>query len=113
VDTLAEVQFSELPFEREDSALLSYSYSGDVSKYRDPFIHFALRPHFRLRREPNISRRKLRRLVAEVSSLASTLPLHTDSSVFLRVDEKRMDVIQAMITGPLHTPYDGILFLDH
>jgi baculoviral IAP repeat-containing protein 6 (apollon) len=53
---------------------------------------------------------KLRRLIAELPSLSNNLPLHVSSSVFLRVDHERSDILAAMITGPLGTPYCGGCF---
>ena len=53
---------------------------------------------------------KLRRLIAELPSLSTTLPLHTSSSVFLRIDPERSDVMSALITGPVGTPYSGGCF---
>lgn len=41
----------------------------------------------------------------EVAQLTSNLPLHPSSSIFLRQDEDRLDVIRAVITGPVDTPY--------
>lgn len=46
----------------------------------------------------------------ELASLQTGLPLHPSSSIFLRVDESRTDVLQALITGPLGTPYGGGCF---
>ena len=59
------------------------------------------------RRETKVARKKLKRLILEHASLSTTLPLHADSSVFFRVDEERVDVMHALITGPPHTPYAG------
>ena len=53
----------------------------------------------------------MQRLIGEMSSLSSNLPLHWSSSVFLRVDSSHMNVIQAMITGPQKTPYQNGCFL--
>ncbi|CAM9660011.1 unnamed protein product [Ectocarpus sp. 6 AP-2014] len=46
------------------------------------------------------------RISQEVSTLATSLPVQPDSSIFLRVDEDRFDVMRAMITGPKGTPYE-------
>lgn len=46
------------------------------------------------------------RISQEVSSLATSLPVQPDSSIFLRVDEDRYDVMRALITGPKDTPYE-------
>lgn len=45
-----------------------------------------------------------------MSSLSSSLPLSTSSGIFVRVCENRMDVIKAVIIGPLGTPYSQGLF---
>lgn len=43
-------------------------------------------------------------IAKELAILTGNLPVAWDSSVFLRVDESRVDVIKALITGPLGTP---------
>jgi baculoviral IAP repeat-containing protein 6 len=47
----------------------------------------------------------MKRLVQEISALSSGLPLFLESTVLLRVDSERMDVMQSIITGPEGTPY--------
>jgi len=37
--------------------------------------------------------------------MSSCLPLNSDSSIFMRVDSSRIDVLQSLITGPKGTPY--------
>jgi len=53
---------------------------------------------------------KVKRLIQEVGTLSNGLPLYFGSSVFLRVDEDRIDVMKALITGPEGTPYDNGCF---
>jgi len=48
---------------------------------------------------------RARRLAQEVSSLATSLPLSYSSSVFVRCDKERLDVMKVLITGPSDTPY--------
>lgn len=55
---------------------------------------------------PAGNRARAVRISKEVSSLATSLPVQPDSSIFLRVDEDRYDVMRAMITGPTDTPYE-------
>eukprot|EP00903_Cladosiphon_okamuranus_P008073 g7787.t1 len=55
-------------------------------------------------------RARAQRVNKEVSTLATSLPVQPDSSIFLRVDEDRFDVMRAMITGPKDTPYEGGCF---
>jgi hypothetical protein len=45
------------------------------------------------------------RMLREIASLATTLPLEWESSVHIRVDQGRMDLIKALIIGPEDTPY--------
>jgi len=44
-------------------------------------------------------------IAKELAVLTTNLPVAWDSSIFLRVDETRVDVIKALITGPEGTPY--------
>ena len=48
---------------------------------------------------------RLLRVGSEISTLSKSLPCSESSSIFLRVDEERMDVLKALITGPADTPY--------
>ncbi|XP_048586023.1 baculoviral IAP repeat-containing protein 6 isoform X2 [Nematostella vectensis] len=48
---------------------------------------------------------RARRLAQEISSLSTSLPLSSSSSVFVRCDEDRLDVMKVLITGPAETPY--------
>ncbi|XP_059157271.1 baculoviral IAP repeat-containing protein 6-like isoform X2 [Physella acuta] len=51
----------------------------------------------------NVSR--TRRLAQEAVTLSTSLPLAFSSSVFVRCDEERLDVMKVLITGPSDTPY--------
>jgi len=51
------------------------------------------------------------RLAQETGALANSLPLNDSSSVFVRVDEDRIDVMSALITGPSDTPYSNGCFV--
>ena len=42
---------------------------------------------------------------SQLAVLTTNLPVAWDSSIFLRVDETRVDVIKVLITGPEGTPY--------
>jgi len=56
---------------------------------------------------------KILRLAQEQGTLSTSLPISHESSVFLRIDEDRMDLMQAIITGPIDTPYSGGCFTFH
>lgn len=49
---------------------------------------------------------RIKRLVTEVSEMATSLP----PNIFVRVDEIRPDVMMCLIVGPEGTPYEGGLF---
>lgn len=53
----------------------------------------------------------MRRITKEVSSLSSSLPLSYHSSICVRVDDARPDVISVLIIGPEDTPYANGCFL--
>lgn len=46
----------------------------------------------------------------ELASLATSLPLHEGSSIFLRFDPNRLNLMKALITGPQGTPYESGCF---
>uniref|UniRef100_A0A8C4Q1J4 Dual E2 ubiquitin-conjugating enzyme/E3 ubiquitin-protein ligase BIRC6 n=1 Tax=Eptatretus burgeri TaxID=7764 RepID=A0A8C4Q1J4_EPTBU len=48
---------------------------------------------------------RARRLAQEAVTLSTSLPLSASSSVFVRCDEERLDVMKVLITGPADTPY--------
>ena len=48
---------------------------------------------------------------AKLAVLTTNLPVAWNSSIFLRVDETRVDVIKALITGPEGTPYANVYLL--
>ncbi len=41
----------------------------------------------------------------QLAILTTNLPVSLGSSIFLKVDETRVDIIKALITGPEGTPY--------
>lgn len=53
----------------------------------------------------------LKRLSSEIPGLVDILPIHRDSSIFVRVDEVNISVMRALITGPPDTPYDNGCFI--
>ena len=49
----------------------------------------------------------IRRIAQELSSLMTSLPLNSSSSIFLRNDDDKATLLRAVITGPEGTPYTG------
>ncbi|XP_044731226.1 baculoviral IAP repeat-containing protein 6 [Chrysoperla carnea] len=56
---------------------------------------------------------RVKRLAQEAVTLSTSLPLSFSSSVFVRCDTDRLDVMKVLITGPADTPYaNGCFELD-
>eukprot|EP01120_Amphizonella_sp_Union-15-10_P006964 TRINITY_DN2302_c0_g1_i1.p1 TRINITY_DN2302_c0_g1~~TRINITY_DN2302_c0_g1_i1.p1 ORF type:complete len:364 (+),score=68.65 TRINITY_DN2302_c0_g1_i1:1-1092(+) len=70
------------------------------------------RHHFksRIKSDSNPDAKKIKRLVKEISTLSTGLPLFPESSILMRVDSERLDVMQAIIIGPKDTPYSNGCF---
>ncbi|CAG9807884.1 unnamed protein product [Chironomus riparius] len=48
---------------------------------------------------------RVKRLAQEATTLSTSLPLSFSSSVFVRCDTDRLDIMKVLITGPSETPY--------
>ncbi|XP_066259587.1 baculoviral IAP repeat-containing protein 6 isoform X2 [Euwallacea similis] len=56
---------------------------------------------------------RVKRIAQETVTLSTSLPLSYSSSVFVRYDSSRLDVMKVLITGPADTPYaNGCFQLD-
>jgi ubiquitin-protein ligase len=58
----------------------------------------------------DIPRRSLA-IAKELAILTTNLPTAWDTSIFLRVDDERVDLIKALIVGPKDTPYENGCFI--
>lgn len=59
----------------------------------------------------SFNKEKMQRLAQESAMLMESLPVSRASSVFVRTDEERIDVMKALITGPQGTPYSQGCFV--
>lgn len=69
-----------------------------------PHFKFFYNSEARMLANSEIPKRSLA-IAKELAILTTNLPISWHSSIFLRVDETRVDVIKALITGPEGTPY--------
>ncbi|KAH7929485.1 ubiquitin conjugating enzyme family protein [Leucogyrophana mollusca] len=77
-----------------------------------PHYKFYYNNEARMLASSDIPKRSLA-IAKELAVLTTNLPVAWDSSVFLRVDETRVDIIKALIIGPEGTPYqDGCYLFD-
>ena len=58
----------------------------------------------------NSNRERSRRVAKELATLSSSLPLTYGSSIFVCMDESRVDLMKVLITGPDDTPYANGIF---
>ncbi|KAJ7591087.1 hypothetical protein C8J56DRAFT_934652 [Mycena floridula] len=77
---------------------------------QQPHFKFYYNNEARMLANSYIPKRSLA-IAKELAILTTNLPVAYDSSVFLRVDETRVDVIKALITGPEGTPYHNGCYL--
>lgn len=69
--------------------------------------------HFKFRNISNLSSygpKSIMRIVKEMSTLSSSLPLSLSSTVFLKTDVNNVNSIKFMIMGPKDTPYESGCF---
>ncbi|KAL5530457.1 hypothetical protein ACEPAF_6715 [Sanghuangporus sanghuang] len=78
-------------------------------EYSPSFKHY-FNQEARMLANADIPKRALA-IAKELAVLTTNLPVAWDSSIFLRVDEGRVDVIKALIIGPEGTPYQNGCFL--
>ncbi|KAH9319685.1 hypothetical protein KI387_021454, partial [Taxus chinensis] len=57
------------------------------------------------------NQKRMLHIAKEIASLATNLPLEWESSVHVRVDAVRMDLLRALIVGPKGTPYQNGIFI--
>eukprot|EP01063_Lacrimia_lanifica_P038049 TRINITY_DN7984_c0_g1_i1.p1 TRINITY_DN7984_c0_g1~~TRINITY_DN7984_c0_g1_i1.p1 ORF type:complete len:399 (+),score=104.61 TRINITY_DN7984_c0_g1_i1:1905-3101(+) len=50
------------------------------------------------------------KIMKEMSTLSTNLPVHYHSSIFVCADEGRSEVMKALIVGPANTPYENACF---
>ncbi|EIW82142.1 ubiquitin conjugating enzyme family protein [Coniophora puteana RWD-64-598 SS2] len=75
-----------------------------------PHYKFFFNTEARMLASQDIPKRSLA-IAKELAVLTTNLPVAWNSSIFLRVDETRVDIIKALIIGPEGTPYENGCFL--
>lgn len=83
---------------------LSVQAQSSDEEDQPPHYKFFYDNEARMLANSDIPKRSLA-IAKELAILTTNLPVAWDSSIFLRVDETRVDVIKALITGPEGTPY--------
>ncbi|KAI9448119.1 hypothetical protein H4582DRAFT_1802380 [Lactarius indigo] len=76
-----------------------------------PNYKFYYNTEARMLASSDIPKRSLA-IAKELAVLTTNLPVAWDSSIFLRVDETRVDIIKALIIGPEGTPLESSFLFD-
>ncbi|EPQ59915.1 hypothetical protein GLOTRDRAFT_32925, partial [Gloeophyllum trabeum ATCC 11539] len=97
-------------FEYCDLSVPSPNSADEAEADQTPNYKFYYNNEARMLVSSNIPKRSLA-IAKELAVLTTNLPVAWDSSIFLRVDETRVDIIKALITGPEGTPYHNGCFL--
>lgn len=85
---------------------------SDIDSESIPHYKFFFNAEARMMANSDFPKRSLA-IAKELAVLTTNLPVSWGSSVFLRVDENRVDIIKALIIGPEGTPYqDGCFLFD-
>ncbi|KAJ3757032.1 hypothetical protein EV360DRAFT_46899 [Lentinula raphanica] len=92
-------------FEYCDLTIPATDESDETINYKHYFNN-----EIRMLANSNIPKRSVA-IAKELAILTTNLPIAWDSSIFLRVDDTRVDVIKCLITGPEGTPYHNGCFL--
>ncbi|KAJ4478043.1 hypothetical protein J3R30DRAFT_3478428 [Lentinula aciculospora] len=92
-------------FEYCDLTIPTTDDSEETLNYKHYFNN-----EIRMLANANIPKRSVA-IAKELAILTTNLPVAWDSSIFLRVDDTRVDVIKCLITGPEGTPYHNGCYL--
>ncbi|CAG9813689.1 unnamed protein product [Phaedon cochleariae] len=95
---------------------LQFSSYEMISDLPDGGIKFVVSHHFESNAKTTSEQShptRVKRIAQEAVTLSTSLPLSYSSSVFVRYDTSRLDVMKVLITGPCDTPYaNGCFELD-
>jgi ubiquitin-protein ligase len=96
-----------------DTEAVRYKSKMEGVTHRFHFVSDIGSHAFDKEKGPTRSHKEVRKLVSELSSYMSALPVEHGSSIFVRVGDDRLDLVRALIIGPEGTPYaNGCFFFD-
>ncbi|KAH1006993.1 hypothetical protein HUJ04_004275 [Dendroctonus ponderosae] len=95
---------------------LQFASHDMMEEQEDGTVNFTVTHHFQpmaLATPEQSHPARVKRIAQETVTLSTSLPLSYSSSVFVRYDSSRLDVMKVLITGPADTPYaNGCFELD-
>lgn len=100
--TMKILQFSTYPITIENETGEKVLFNKIMKYHYEDIVRDAL---------PINSMQRIKRLAQEQITISTSLPLSYSSTIFVRSDENRMDIMKVLITGPDGTPYSNGCFL--
>ena len=89
-----------------DSASAEAAYAEAMADVQFDMMHIDLKTHiYGTESTQGSPQAKYQRLAQEQATLCTSLPATRDSTVFVRIDEEKMDFMQVLITGPSAADY--------
>ena len=94
---------------------ITYKEDYENVMNKQQFDFSELNPSHKFSSEINskIDNKSLMRIVSEISSFKSGLPLNWESTIWMRVPKNKMNLFTFIISGPKDTPYENGLFEFH
>ncbi|KAG8900213.1 hypothetical protein FRB99_006183 [Tulasnella sp. 403] len=103
--TATRFEYCDLTVKPSAAVLAAREQRGQEGREDEPPSYMTVfNQEARMLTHSDIPKRSLA-IAKELAVLTTNLPVAWNSSVFLRVDETRVDIIKALITGPEGTPY--------
>ena len=100
--TMKSLQFSTYPITIENESGEKVVFNKGMKYHYEDTVRDALTIN---------STQRIKRLAQEQITISTSLPLSFNSTIFVRSDENRMDIMRVLITGPDGTPYSNGCFL--
>ncbi|CAF1073577.1 unnamed protein product [Rotaria sp. Silwood1] len=100
--TMKLLQFSTYPITIENETNDKILFNKTIKYHYEDIVRDALTIN---------SMQRIKRLAQEQITISTSLPLSFNSTIFVRSDENRMDIMKILITGPDGTPYSNGCFI--
>jgi baculoviral IAP repeat-containing protein 6 len=89
------------------------NYEQQMKKYQ--FNHYDIPNYHRMKEymSAKLDSKATMRMLSEISSFKTVFPINWESSIFIRVSKKNINLLSFFITGPKDTPYENGFFEFH
>lgn len=95
---------------KEEHIVESKDEYGDMVKKNIFASHSFGNEHLFIKKNNELSKKNLLRVLSEVSSLKKNIPVNWDTSCAIRIDKNNTHLIKFIITGPKDTPYHNGIY---